>query len=192
MTQPLETAKAILKMKKKYPNKAIVTAFMGGPTVAEASKLLIENGIPCFDLPERAVLSLYGLVKYSERIFEIMEEEALHVFYDVDKSRVLEIFKAVREDGRVVLLEHEAKEVARAYGILTPITMLAKNEDEAVEAAKVIGYPVVLKISSPQIIHKTDIGGVILNVNSEEEVRRAYRTIMNLSLIHISEPTRPY
>lgn len=179
MTQPLETAKAILRMKKKYPNKAIVTAFMGGPTVAEASKLLIENGIPCFDLPERAVLSLYGLVKYSERIFEIMEEEALHVFYDVDKSRVLEIFKAVREDGRVVLLEHEAKEVARAYGILTPITMLAKNEDEAVEAAKVIGYPVVLKISSPQIIHKTDIGGVILNVNSEEEVRRAYRIIMN-------------
>jgi len=166
-------------MKKKYPNKAIVTAFMGGPAVAEASKLLIENGIPCFDLPERAVLSLYGLVKYSERVFEIMEEEAPHVFYDVDKSRVLEIFKAVREDGRVVLLEHEAKEVARAYGILTPITMLAKNEDEAVEAAKVIGYPVVLKISSPQIIHKTDIGGVILNVNSEEEVRRAYRIIMN-------------
>ena len=179
MTQPLETAKAILRMKKKYPNKAIVTAFMGGPTVAEASKLLIENGIPCFDLPERAVLSLYGLVKYSERVFEIMEEEAPHVFYDVDKGRVFEIFKTVREDGRVVLLEHEAKEVARAYGILTPITILAKNEDEAVEAAKVIGYPVVLKISSPQIIHKTDIGGVILNVNSDEEVRRAYRTIMN-------------
>ena len=179
MTEPNETAKAIIKLSKKYPNKAIVAAFIGGDLVQEATKMLIEHGIPCFDLPERAVLAMSSLFKYREYLeyFEKLIEKQVR-FYDVNPSRAKEIVNKVKNEGRKVLLEVEAKELVRAYGIPTPVTYLVKSEDEAVEVANEIGYPVVLKISSPQILHKTDIGGVVLNINSDKELREAYRTIL--------------
>jgi len=180
MTEPLETAKAILRAHSMYPNKPIIAAFIGGETVEEAAKLLIENGIPCFDLPERAVIAMKGLCMYREYLDSLEKEpERIVRFYDVDLTRARRIIEKVREGGRKVLLEVEAKELIRAYGIPTPLTVLVKTEDEAVEAANKIGYPVVLKVSSPQILHKTDIGGVVLNINSDREVREAFRTILN-------------
>jgi len=180
MTEPLETAKAILRAHSMYPNKPIIAAFIGGETVEEAAKLLIENGIPCFDLPERAVIAMKGLCMY-RKYLDLLEKEPERIvrFYDVDLTRARRIIEKVREEGRKVLLEVEAKELIRAYGIPTPLTVLVKTEDEAVEAANKIGYPVVLKVSSPQILHKTDIGGVVLNINSDREVREAFRTILN-------------
>ena len=180
MTEPNETAKAIVKLSKKYPNKAIVAAFIGGDLVQEAAKILIEHGIPCFDLPERAVLAMSSLFKYREYLeyFEKLIEKRVK-FYDVNPSKAEEIINKVKNEGRKVLLEVEAKELVRAYGIPTPVTHLVKSEDEAVEVANKIGYPVVLKISSPQILHKTDIGGVVLNISSDKEVREAYRTILS-------------
>ena len=180
MTEPLETAKAILRAHSMYPNKPIIAAFIGGETVEEAAKLLIENGIPCFDLPERAVIAMKGLCMYRKYLDSLEKEpERIVRFYDVDLTRARRIIEKVREERRKVLLEVEAKELIRAYGIPTPLTVLVKTEDEAVEAANKIGYPVVLKVSSPQILHKTDIGGVVLNINSDREVREAFRTILN-------------
>ena len=180
MTEPLETAKAILRAHSMYPNKPIIAAFIGGETAEEAAKLLIENGVPCFDLPERAVIAMKGLCMY-RKYLDLLEKvpERTVRFYDVDLTRARRIIENVREEGRKVLLEVEAKELIRAYGIPTPLTVLVRTEDEAVEAANKIGYPVVLKVSSPQILHKTDIGGVVLNINSDGEVREAFRTILN-------------
>jgi len=180
MTEPVETAKVIVKMHRKYPDKPVVAAFIGGDIVQEAVKMLIEHGIPCFDLPERAVVAMSGLCMYREflEFFEKIVEKQVK-FYDVDFERARRIIDKARSEGRKVLLEVEAKELVRAYGIPAPITVLVKTEDEAVEAANKMGYPVVLKVASPQILHKTDIGGVVLNINSDDEVREAFRTILS-------------
>lgn len=90
-----------------------------------------------------------------------------------------ELLLRVREDGRNFLLEHEAKSFIAEYGIPVTKIRLARSEDEAVEFAKQIGFPVVLKIVSPQVIHKSDVGGVKVNLKNEEDVRRAYREILD-------------
>ncbi len=90
-----------------------------------------------------------------------------------------ELLLRVREDGRNFLLEHEAKSFIAEYGIAVTQIRLAKSEDEAVRFAQQIGFPVVLKIVSPQVIHKSDVGGVKVNLKDEEELRRAYREIMS-------------
>ncbi len=179
MTEPVETAKVIVKLSKKYPDKPIAAAFIGGDAVSEAVDILTKEGIPVFDFPERAVLALSGLSRYREYVDFLEKAISRQVrFYDVDIAKTRDIIKAVRNEGRKVLLEIEAKELMRSYGIPTPPTILARTEDEAVEAANKLGYPVVLKISSPQILHKSDIGGVIVNIKSEAEVREAFRTII--------------
>jgi len=93
-------------------------------------------------------------------------------------DRVAEIFEKVRREGRKFLLEPEAKEVCMEYGIPVTRFRVAETVEEAVQIAGEIGYPVVLKIVSPDIIHKSDVGGVMLNLKSPEEVRGAYQTIM--------------
>jgi len=93
-------------------------------------------------------------------------------------DRVAEIFEKVRREGRNFLLEPEAKEVCMEYGIPVTRFRVAETVEEAVQIAGEIGYPVVLKIVSPDIIHKSDVGGVMLNLKSPEEVRGAYQTIM--------------
>ncbi len=89
-----------------------------------------------------------------------------------------EIIEAARREGRRKLLEHEALSLVKAYGVPVPEFRLAKSVEEAVKAAKEIGFPLVLKVVSPDIVHKSDVGGVILNVNTEEEVVKAFNTIM--------------
>lgn len=90
-----------------------------------------------------------------------------------------EIFSRVRKEGRKFLLEPEAKIVCRDYGIPVTSFRIAENETEAVEFAKDIGYPVVLKIVSPEIIHKSDVGGVIINLKDSKDVQNAYKQIMD-------------
>ncbi len=177
MAEPLETARALVRVRRR--DKAVITAFMGGPTTEEAANFLIQNEMPCFFLPERAVFAIHGLVRYSEILMEAMEKEEPVTFYDVDKAGVRRIIRKARDEERVVLLEYEAKEIMSAYGIPAPVTVLVESKNEAVEVARDMGYPVVLKIASPKIVHKTDVGGVVLNLNSDEEVRQAYGDIMN-------------
>ena len=95
------------------------------------------------------------------------------------RSRVRDIFLKAIGDGRRYLLESEAKEVCRLYGIPVVKTFTARSLSEAVEIANEIGYPVVLKVLSPDILHKSDVGGVKLNLKSPEEVARAYNEIMD-------------
>jgi acetyltransferase len=179
VTEPEETAKVIVELSRRYPLKPILAIFMGGGKVEKATRILIENNIPVYDMPERAVTAVLGLSNYRE-LREVLTKALEYVeVFDVDKEKALEIIEEVRRQGRRVLLEHEAKEIVRSYGIPVVPTKLAVSEDRAVEIARKLGYPVVVKISSPDIIHKSDIGGVITNLKSDDEVAEAFRIVIS-------------
>jgi acetate---CoA ligase (ADP-forming) len=108
---------------------------------------------------------------------------------DVDKEKVAKVFQAVRAEGRVTMGDTEAQAVMEAYGIQLPKSVLAKTPEEAVAAADSIGYPVVMKIASPDILHKTDIGGVKVNINSANDVRDAFDLIVYRAKKHMPDAT---
>ena len=177
MTESLRTAESIVEIQRRLDDKPILAVFMGGGAVDDASNYLRENSIPCFDFPEKAIKTAAALFEYSSFLKEPEYPPAR--FEDVDPRRVEEIFDSVRRDSRVVLLPHEAAEVVETYGIRAPRSRVARTVEEAVRYAEDLGYPVVLKIVSPDILHKTDIGGVALSLRSADEVRSAFEGIMS-------------
>jgi acetyltransferase len=184
MTRPLEIAEKIKAMKSSFPNKPIITVFMGGERIREAVKILMEAKIPNYQQPDKAVSSLAGMVQYREYI---SREPKMHPSFKVNRSTVSRILERLKRERRVNLLSVEAKEVVQAYGIAVPSNELAQNRTQAVEAAEQIGYPIVMKVVSPQILHKTDIGGVKLNLKSKEEVETAFNEIMRNANLFMPE-----
>jgi acyl-CoA synthetase (NDP forming) len=176
MTESLETAKSIVEIHGRRGEKPVVAVFMGGGSVEEATEYLQDNGIPCFDFPEKAIKTISAMYQYARFMKE--PEHSPVRFKDIDPDKVTSILDAVRKDGRVVLLSSEAADVMGAYGIKSTFNRLANSANEAAKYADEMGYPVVLKIVSPEILHKTDIGGVALNLLSAEEARSAYESIM--------------
>ncbi|MGQ9680186.1 MAG: acetate--CoA ligase alpha subunit [Candidatus Bathyarchaeia archaeon] len=189
MTESLATAERIVEISKKIRNKTILTVFMGGRSIEDALMHLRENKIPCYDFPEKAVKTLATMLEYSRIIHS--KEEHLERFEDVDRIRVEKIFQNVREDNRNVLLPYEAAEAVESYGITVPKIRLAHSPEEAVDFAEELGYPIVLKIASPDILHKTDIGGVVLNLKSPEDVRASFEEIM-VKVSHFMPHARIY
>ena len=177
MTESVATAEAIVEINRELHKKPIMAVFMGGGAVEEASEYLRKNGVPCFDFPEKAIKTVAAMFEYARYLKEPDHSPAR--FEDVDPDRIEEIFDAARQDGRVVLLPHEAGEVVEAYGVRAPRSKIARSAAEAVTFAEEFGYPVVLKIVSPDILHKTDIGGVALDLRSAEDVRSAFDSIMS-------------
>ncbi|MHC1591883.1 MAG: acetate--CoA ligase alpha subunit [Candidatus Helarchaeales archaeon] len=178
-TEFIKTAQCVVKYAQSFPEKPVVGAFIGGHSVVEAMLLLKDAGIPCYSFPEQAVKALKGLALHSEYRQSISEMEDPPNFPNINKKKVQEIFEKVLNDGRKVLLEPEAIAVVENYGIPVPRTKLSTNPREAVKYANEIGYPVVMKVASPQIFHKSDIGGVVVGVKNDNEVRRHYREIVD-------------
>lgn len=176
---PLKTAEIILEMRKIYPDKPVFTSFMGGERISEGNKLLSESGIPCYTFPEPALQAISGMVKYSKLREKVMNTKPLAPAADVDKEAVRKVFAEVVKDGRTALLGYETTKVAEAYKIPVAPVYLAKSPDEAVELANKLGYPVVLKIASPEILHKSDVGGVKIGLETAQEVKEAYQAIMD-------------
>jgi acetyl coenzyme A synthetase (ADP forming)-like protein len=176
MTESLATAEAIVEMGQQISGKPMVAVFMGGEQVEEARGYLRRNGIPCYDFPDEAIRTISALYAYARFLKE--PENPPVRFRDVDPQRVREILDSVREDRRVVLLSNEAADVVEAYGITAPEARVANTADEAAEYAEELGFPVVLRVVSPDILHKTDVGGVVLNLKTPEEVRNAYDGIL--------------
>jgi len=176
MTQGLETAKAMVDIHNEVPSKPIIGVFMGGGRVNSAFDLLRDNGIPCFDFPEKGVKTLDALYSYSRFLNEPQHPQAK--FDDVDSETVAKIIEIARSEGRVVLLADETVQVAEAYGLRTAGDRIARSDEEAVEIAGDLGYPVVMKIASPDILHKTDVGGIALNLQDAAEVSLAYDHIL--------------
>jgi acetyltransferase len=168
-----ETARVIIELSKQY-DKPVVTSFMGAVSLEEALKLLNEQRIPQYAFPERAAGALSAMAWH--RTWR-QQPEPEYVQYDVDRQRVRDLFARVREAGRVELGELEAREVIEAYGMRLPQSRLACSPDEAVAIAAEMGYPVVMKISSPDILHKSDIGGVKVGLSDATAVRDNYELI---------------
>jgi len=155
----------------------LATAFVGGEDVAEGSSILLASGVPNYQSPDRAVHALGAMARYRElrEIGEGREREAV----EGDKAAVRKVLdKAVAED-RITLSEEEGKAILMAYGVPVPPEGLATSSEDAVKLARMIGYPVVMKVSSPDIAHKTDVGGIAVNLRDDEEVRRSYELMMS-------------
>ena len=185
MTEGQETADEIVRIHNKYPDKPIVSIFIGGEILGPSIYFLKKNRIPCYPHPERGVKAMASLVEYERIKNRKIDDELPNL--ERDRGRVKEIFAKVKSEKRVNLLGTEAIEVAQAYGIRTPSTMLATSEKEAGDFAEQIGFPVVMKITSPDIVHKTDIGGVRLNIRSKEEAIQTYKEIIDAGRKHHPE-----
>lgn len=177
-TNPIATGEALLEIKKNYPQKTFIASYMGGNELLKGAKMLSDKGIPCYTFPEMAISGISHLVCYKKYLDSIEKEDFLN-YPDVDEKTVKAIFYDVLKDRRQVLLGSEAAEVAKAYGIKVAPIGLALTPDKAVEIADQIGYPVVLKVASPKIMHKTDVGGVKVNLNSAKEVREGFLQIID-------------
>ncbi len=170
MTQIPETAEALGKL-AQGSRKPVFAAFMGDLAVRPGAEMLTRYSVPNYQVPERAVAAMAAMWHYRQWL----NTPELNVDpLDVDRDKVRQVFARVREEGRVTIGDAEARAVLEAYGIPLPKSVLASTADEAVAAAESIGYPVVTKIASPDILHKTDIGGIKLNLSSASDVRDAF------------------
>jgi len=168
-------AEVIVKMSKKY-KKTMLASLMGLDEGITNREILANGDIPYYTYAEGSIRALKAMLRFADWI---KTPEGNIAKFDVDKEKASKVFDKVKEEGRTNLLEEEGLEILSAYGFPLPKSILAKTEDEAVEAANNIGYPTVMKIASPQIVHKSDAGGVKVNLSSDEEVRDAFKVIVD-------------
>ncbi len=181
MTEPTQTAQDLKKLYSKppgeRPNKPILASWMGGADVAAGEMILNQANIPTFPFPDTAARVFNYMWRYNRRLESLYETphmplETAEIISQHDEVSTL--FDKVRQTGRTILTEYESKRVLAAYGIPTVETRLATSAEEAVAVAEEIGYPVVLKLNSETITHKTDVGGVRLDLLYADEVRQAF------------------
>ncbi len=180
-SEPVEIAKAIAELVrgKSYQNKTILTSFMGFDAVQEANKIFNANNIPTYSTPEQGIKTYMYMYNYQVNLDLLYQTpEELPLDSSPPKRPILSIIRNAAAENRELLSENEAKKILKYYNFPVVKTAVATRTDEAVSLAQEMGYPVVLKILSPQIVHKSDAGGVILNVNSANEVRKAFEMII--------------
>ncbi len=181
VSESVEIAKSIVELvrSKTYRTKTILTSFMGFSAVQEANSILNANNIPTYTTPEQAIRTYMYMYNYQRNIdllYETPEERP--VDESPPKRPIMVILRNAAFEGREVLTEDEAKKILKYYNFPVVRTAVANTVEQAANFALEMGYPVVLKILSPQIIHKTDVGGVILNVKSGKEVREAFELLI--------------
>lgn len=169
-------AQEILKAGERF-DKPIIVVNMGGPSFEAANDALREHNIPTYVFPETAVKVLEAMTRYA-RLTEKTANPCIGAVEDVDKDKVAEIFEKVKSEGRDTLLGSEAYSVADAYGISAAPIILAKTAEEAGKYAEDMEFPVVLKIASDKILHKSDIGGVKVGIKSKEEAEAVFDEII--------------
>jgi|Deesub1362B_J571_1020462.scaffolds.fasta_scaffold00003_627 acetyltransferase len=177
---PLDIANIIKKHSKKT-KKPIIAVLPGGVDIERARELLLKENVPVYKFPETAVKTYMYMYQYGHSLKALYETpEELGIDHAPPKTHLKILIKKVLSEGRNILMEEEAKRFFSVYGISVVKPHLTRNPEEAAIVATEIGYPVVLKIVSQDLIdiHRSDIGGVILNVQSADQVRKAYNTII--------------
>lgn len=178
MTNPVATAKEISEL-VKASRKPILAAWLGGQSMREGMQLLNNNGVAAYQTPEQAIRSFMTLVAYSrnlEILYETPKDVSLE--FTIARDELKKDFTAHWEKQPSVLSEELSKYILESYGIPATRPVVATDAKAAVETAQKIGFPVVMKIQSPDISHKTDVGGVILNLTDEEMVIHAFETML--------------
>ncbi len=175
----LEVAQALLPLAQQRPPR-LLGCWLGQANVAEARQLFRQAGVPDYDTPEQAVVAFSFLRTYHRHQAELMETPiADPLGSKPDLARMRELVDFVLADGRDVLTEPEAKELLRLAGVpVTPTRVVPPNPEATVYAAETVGYPVVLKILSQDIVHKSDVGGVRLNLHDATEVLAAAQAML--------------
>jgi len=179
MTDPTATAEE-LKPFGHIEGKPILASWMGAGEVEKGEDILNEARIPTFKYPDRAARAFQYMWRYSQNLKSLYETPALpDEYHNAAGARAgaEPIIHSVRKAGRTILTEFESKQLLAAYGIPTVETQVARTEDEAVRLAEKIGYPIVLKLFSETITHKTEVGGVQLNLRTAQTVRKAWKAI---------------
>ena len=174
MSDPDATAREIIRV-AKGSTKPVLACFMGGSQVTSARTMLLEGGIPDYPSPERAVRAVKAMVEYvkwKNRPPRVVTR------FPVNRHRVERILARQARSGRKEMGEVEAKEILKAYDFYVPPGGLARTAEEAIMIAERVGYPVVMKIVSPDILHKSDVGGVKLNLGKAQEVQDAFDLMM--------------
>lgn len=174
MTDVVGSARAIVEAGRDQ-GKPVLACFMGADIIAGGVEILRQNKIPCYPVPERAAQAMHELVEYSRyrsRPLRVIERFA------VNKIPVMKVFKAALRRGVGEIGENEAKTILEAYNFNVPPGALAISVDEAVRCANEFGYPVAMKISSPDILHKSDVGGVKLGLAGPQAVEDAFELMM--------------
>jgi acetyltransferase len=178
MTNPTATARVLGKLAAET-RKPLLAAWLGGRAMRDGLAVLAEAGIAAYATPEQAVRAFMTLVDYArnlETLYETPKDVAIQLPYD--RAEAKRRFVAERLGGDDVLAEDVTKELLASYGIPVTQPLVARDEDEAVALAGRLGYPAVLKVRSPDITHKTDVGGVALDLAGPESVAAAWRNIM--------------
>jgi acetyltransferase len=173
-TEIVETARAVITAGADS-DKPIMGCWMGKQEAAAGIYDLSQNHVPNYPFPERAIAALGAM--YRCNVWKKQTDTEIETF-EVDEEAARELFDEVRQKERQGIGDAEAQAILQAYGITTPKSTVAGTKDEAVAYCKEIGYPVVLKIASPDILHKSDAGGILVGVEDEAEVREGFDTLV--------------
>jgi len=175
MTETAATAKAIVKTAHKKPAKPILACFLGDDKVKKGIKILRDGKIPCYDSPESAVGTIKAMADYIR--WHNRPKRVVKLF-PVNRRKVENIIERHLRRGGREIGETDSKAILQAYGFKTPEGSVANTAEQAVNTAEQLGYPIVLKIWSSEIVHKSNVGGVKLGLNNAEEVRDAFDLMM--------------
>jgi len=175
MTDPTAIARGVVKIARRKPGKLILACFLGASKMEEGTRILREGKVPCYDSPETAVDTIKVVTEYvrwrsrPKRIVEL---------YPVNRRKAETTIGKHMRHGACQIGEVASKEILEAYGFTVPKASVATTADQAANIAERLGFPVVLKIWSPEIVHKTDVGGVKLSLETREEVMDAFDLMM--------------
>ncbi len=173
ISDELATAQAIIEIKKKY-SKPMLSCFMGVAPRSQGLKLLMENNIPTYIFPESIAKTLSAMVKY-RRWLE--KPEGQFVSFTGDREKVQKIIQDTLQKDKIQVTGEQALDIFEAYSIPIAPYQIAKTPEEAVSVAEKIGYPVVLKIHNPEVLHKTELGGVLLDLRDEKEIQKGFSNL---------------
>ena len=176
MTEATATAE-LLRPYARLRDKPILASWMGGDSVEAGERILNEAGIPTFGYPDTAARMFTYMWRYSDNLRSLYETPVAGDDRAIRRDEAAALIAQVRASGRTLMTEYESKQLLAAYGIPTVPTYIAADEEQAVAHAEAIGYPVVVKLHSETITHKTDVGGVHLNLCDAHAVRDACRLI---------------
>jgi len=187
MTDPTNTAIEVSKL-SEHTTKPIMAAWLGGKEMRDGNQIFNDAGIAVYQTPEQAIRAFMTLADYSRNLEALFETpKDVPVSFPYDRQKIKEEFQKTAFVKEKILTEADSKELLEIYGIPTAKPYVVKTREEALETASQIGFPVVMKILSPDVTHKTDVGGVILDIKSNESLKKSYDQMIQTVKVNLPD-----